>query len=70
MGELLKLKLRKIGTSFGVIIPQEKLNELDFREGDEISLAILPSKKNFSGFGIAKNFKKEFTRDKKVREFK
>ncbi len=70
MAELFKVKLRRIGTSLGVIIPQERLNEFKFGEGDEIDLAILPKKKDLSGFGIAKNFKIPFKKDKKTREFK
>ena len=70
MGELFKAKLRKIGTSTGVLIPQERLIEIDANIGDEIELAILPHKKDTSGFGIAKKFTIAFTRDKKVRSFK
>jgi len=32
----LKAKIRKIGTSMGIIIPKEKLEELEVREGDTI----------------------------------
>jgi len=32
----LKAKVRKIGTSMGIIIPKEKLEELRVREGDTI----------------------------------
>jgi len=68
MANLIKTKLRNIGTSAGVIIPQENLLESGIKIGDEIEISILPKKKDFSMFGIAKNLK-PFTRDKKVREF-
>ncbi|HLC86001.1 MAG TPA: hypothetical protein VJG30_01815 [Candidatus Nanoarchaeia archaeon] len=69
MAEAFKVKLRQIGTSAGVIIPQEILNEIGLNIGDEIQVAILPKRKDFSGFGMAKNAKIPFKRDKKVREF-
>ena len=65
MGEIIKVKIRQIGTSAGVLIPQESLIKVGLNIGDKISFAILPKKKYFSGFGIAKNFKCRFKRDKK-----
>ena len=62
------MKVRNIGSSVGIIIPQDKLLEAGVEIGDEIEVAILPAKKDFSGFGKAKKFK-NFERDKKVREF-
>ena len=70
MGSVIKTKIRNIGTSAGVIIPQDKLQEAGVNIGDDIEIAILPNKKDFSGFGIAKNFKIRFKKNKKVREFK
>ena len=70
MTELFKAKIRQIGTSAGIIIPLEKLNEAGANVGDEISIAILPKKKDFSGFGMFKGEKFKFKRDKKVRNFK
>ena len=68
MAELVKVKVRNIGSSAGIIIPQNKLLEAGVEVGDEIEVAILPAKKDFSGFGVAKHFK-GFERDKKVRKF-
>jgi len=70
MVEVFKVKLRHIGTSKGVIIPQEILNQAEVDVGDEIKMTILPKRKDFSGFGMAKDAKIPFKRDKKVREFK
>jgi len=70
MGSVIKTKIRNIGTSAGVIIPQDKLQEAGVNIGDDIEIAILPNKKDFSGFGMARNAKFPFKRDKKVREFK
>lgn len=36
VGMALKAKVRRIGTSMGIIIPKEKLEELRVREGDTI----------------------------------
>lgn len=67
--ETVHVKLRKIGTSVGVIIPKEQLREAEANVGDEIEIAILPHKKDFSLFGIANGFTEPFVRDKKVRSF-
>lgn len=69
MTELFKAKIRKIGTSAGIIISHQKLQQIDAEIGDNIELAILHHRKDFSGFGIAKNAKTPFLRDKKVRNF-
>ncbi|MEK6947943.1 MAG: hypothetical protein AABX19_01750 [Nanoarchaeota archaeon] len=70
MGEIIKAKLRQIGTSAGIIIPLDKLNEIGANMGDEIEIAILPKKKDLSGFGMTKDFKIPFKRDKRTRSFK
>lgn len=45
MGGVFKVKVRKIGTSFGVLIPK-KILELDkIKEGEEIEMTILKKKK-------------------------
>jgi len=72
MGEVFPAKLRQIGTSVGVIIPNEQLRELNVKVGDEIEVALLKHRKQKDierGFGLAKDFKKPFERDKKTREF-
>ncbi len=69
MADLFKAKIRNIGTSAGVLIPQDKLIDAGLRIGDEVELSVLSHKKDLSGFGIAKKFKVEFKRDKKIRVF-
>jgi len=68
MAQTFTIKVRQIGTSAGVLLPKEQLQEADVKVGDEIEVAILPHKKDFSGFGIAKKFT-PFKRDKTTREF-
>lgn len=67
MAELLKVKVRKIGTSLGVLLPQDRLHRAQVTEGEELEIAILPHTKDLSGFGWAKNFHVPFVRDKKRR---
>ena len=70
MVKIMKLKLRSIGSSAGVIIPQENLIEAGVKVGDEVEIVILSKKKDLSGFGMGKDFKIPFEREKKDREFK
>ena len=69
MAELFKVKIRQIGSSAGILIPQERLQQEEVHIGDVIEMAILPNKKDFSGFGIAKHARIPFTRNKKTRTF-
>lgn len=69
MAETIKAKVRRVGTSFGVLIPKTKLDAISVNVGDEIEIAIVPNKKDFSGFGLAKNFAVPFVKDKKARNF-
>lgn len=69
MAELFTAKVRKIGTSLGVLLPKEQLRDADVNEGDELEIAILPHKKDLSGFGMAKGCTVPFIRDKKERSF-
>ncbi len=39
---VLKLKLRKIGNSVGVVIPKEALNKMDSKQGDNLILSETP----------------------------
>ena len=39
---IIKLKLRKIGNSVGVVIPKEALNKMDSKEGDTLILSETP----------------------------
>ncbi len=71
MTDVLKAKLRKIGSSVGILIPQERLEALEVKVGDEIEVALLKhrdEKQLQKMFGIAKQAK-QFIRDKAVREF-
>ena len=45
MAELFKAKIRKIGSSFGVLIPMEVITKEKIREGDEIEVSIVRRKK-------------------------
>ena len=71
MGDLMsmfKAKVRRVGTSMGVIIPNEIIKEQNIKEGKEIEL-FLPSKNNKlieKYFGIDRGAK-PFERDRKVR---
>lgn len=69
MTELLKVKVRRIGTSLGVLLPQKNLYEKHVQEGDEVELALLTHPKDFSGFGLARKAIIPFVRDKKARHF-
>ena len=68
MSSIFRTRLRNIGTSKGVLIPLGQLKTAEVNVGDEIELAILTHKKDFSGFGMTKQFKFPFVRDKKTRE--
>lgn len=63
-----RAKVRCIGTSAGILIPQESLQQDNIRIGDEIDIAIVPHK-DFSGFGMGKHAKVPFKRDKATRHF-
>ncbi len=39
---VLKLKLRKVGNSLGVVIPKEALIKMDSKEGDTLILSEIP----------------------------
>jgi hypothetical protein len=67
MVELLSVKLRRIGSSLGIIIPKDKLEGV--KEGETVEIALIPKHKDLSGFGMAKGFK-PFVRDKTMRDFK
>lgn len=69
MTEAFKVKVRRVGSSLGVLLPRERIHEVHLQEGDELELAILPHTKDFSGFGIVRRARVPFSRDKKVRRF-
>lgn len=45
MGEIFKTKVRKIGTSFGVLIPKHMIKKNRIKLGEEIELALLKKQK-------------------------
>lgn len=72
MGEVFPAKLRRIGSSVGVIIPKERLAPLKVEVGDEVEVALLkhPTAEEIKeGFGMARKFTEPFQRDKKVQAF-
>jgi len=76
MSDVFSVKLRKIGSSVGVLLPKEQLDALDVDVGDEVDLSLLKHRKPEEimkeiekSSGIARHFKEPFVRDKKTREF-
>ncbi len=45
MAEMFKAKVRKVGTSFGVLIPMDIITKEKIREGEEVELSIIRRKK-------------------------
>ncbi len=45
MAELFKAKVRRVGTSFGVLIPMEVITREKIKEGEEIEVSILRERK-------------------------
>ena len=72
MAEVFEAKLRKIGSSVGVLIPQDHLKALKADVGDTVEVGLLRHRNPreiMEGFGMAKEFRQLFKRDKKVRYF-
>jgi len=66
MPRLFKVKVRKVGTSLGVLIPKELVSEEKLREGEEVEIGILKESKLKiieKAFGSAKGAK-HFEREK------
>ena len=66
MAQMFKAKVRRVGTSFGVLIPMEVITKERIKEGEEIELSILKAQKLEAInrlFGIAKGAK-PFIRDR------
>lgn len=66
---MFKAKVRKVGTSFGILIPNELIKEQKLREGQEVQVSVLSKKdlsKVFEGFGAARGAK-PFKRDRRDR---
>ncbi len=45
MAEMFKAKIRKVGTSFGVLIPMDIITKENIKEGEEVELSIIRRKK-------------------------
>ena len=65
VSETFKTKVRNVGTSLGLLIPKEVVNEENLMEGQEIEVSILNKNHKFikESFGIAKGtskFKREY----------
>ena len=45
MAEMFKAKIRKVGTSFGVLIPMDIITKENIKEGEEVELSIIWRKK-------------------------
>ena len=66
MSELFKAKVRRVGTSLGVLIPKEVIEGGKIKEGQEVELSLLRRRKLEEiekMFGIAKGAK-PFERDR------
>ncbi len=71
MPDIFSAKLRKIGSSVGVLLPKEELDALHVDVGDEVEIAILKHRKIEDvrkAFGMSKG-SGEFERDKTTRVF-
>jgi antitoxin component of MazEF toxin-antitoxin module len=65
MDELFKVKVRKVGTSLGVLIPNQLIIAKKIKVGEEIEMTILKRRKDLisKAFGIAKG-SRSFERDR------
>ncbi len=69
MVEMFKAKIRRVGTSFGVLIPMEIMTKEEIKEGEEVQVSLLKKKnldKLLKLFGSAKGTK-PFERDREDR---
>lgn len=70
--EVFDAKVRQVGSSLGVLIPKEIIDENELKENETVKMFIL-RKKNpeliEKSFGLFKKSKKKFIRDRKDREF-
>lgn len=69
MSKLFKAKVRKVGTSLGVLIPKEVAEQEQIREGMEVEVGLLRARKVnevLKLFGTARGAK-PFVRDRKDR---
>jgi len=71
MSEIFKAKVRKVGTSLGVLLPKEVTEKENVKSGQIVEIAILKQKnleELWKAFGSAKGAK-PFRRDHRDREF-
>lgn len=56
METIFKVKVRKIGSSLGVLIPKQMIKGKRIKEGEEIEISLLKRRKDLiaKAFGIAK----------------
>jgi antitoxin component of MazEF toxin-antitoxin module len=56
MDAVFKVKIRRIGTSLGVLIPKQLIADKSIKEGEEVEIALLKKRKDLVAkvFGIAK----------------
>lgn len=59
METIFKVKIRKIGTSLGVLIPKKMIENKEIKEGEEVEISLLKKRKDLitKMFGIAKGAK-------------
>ncbi|MDE1870911.1 MAG: AbrB/MazE/SpoVT family DNA-binding domain-containing protein [Candidatus Micrarchaeota archaeon] len=64
MDTIFKGKIRRIGTSLGVLIPKQLIKDEKIKEGEEVEIALLKRKKHLiaKAFGVTKG-SKPFVRD-------
>jgi len=70
MAGLFKTKVRRVGSSYGVLIPCEIVKQEHIKEGEEIEVGIVKQRKLdevFKLFGIARSAK-PFIRDRSKQE--
>jgi antitoxin component of MazEF toxin-antitoxin module len=66
MARTFKTKVRKVGTSFGVLIPKDVVEQEKIKEGEEVTVGLLKHRKIeevLKLFGTAKHAK-SFRRDR------
>ncbi|HLD33703.1 MAG TPA: AbrB/MazE/SpoVT family DNA-binding domain-containing protein [Candidatus Nanoarchaeia archaeon] len=71
MPEMFKSKIRKIGSSYGLIVPKKYLVELHIEEGEEVEVGLLKERRLTEiekACGITKGAK-PFIRNRQDREF-
>ena len=71
MTELFKSKIRRIGSSYGLIIPKQVLEQQHLEEGEEVEVGLLKERRRAEiekACGITKGAK-PFVRDRTDRDY-